>query len=298
MARDDGAPLAVTGVLHPPARSQHLSRREVHRRGALLLWAALAAAAGATNVLAFLACARFVTHVTGIATNIGLDAADLEHAIDYSLVLLAFVAGAGASELVLGSDSIRAGMTRALLLVAGIFASVATAGAHGAFDPFGHGVEDARTFVFLGALAFAMGLQNAAIATATSGQVRTTHMTGAATDLGVALARLRSGNRKRRVAAHRQARSRGATLGGFVAGAALGAAVAPAGYLALCVPVAICTAAAFILRNGRSTRATQPARGDVPPCSAHATLPLSARADKCRLAQTTVSPASDVRGAA
>lgn len=242
------------------ARPSPLYGKDVNAPRALLLWMALSAAAGATNVIAFIACSRFVTHVTGIATTIGLDAADFEHAIDYSLVLLSFIAGACASEFLLGSGPIRKGMGRSLLCVAGILASIALAGRLDAFDAFSQGLEDPRTFVFLGALAFAMGLQNGSIATATGGRVRTTHMTGPATDLGVALARLTSNSKKERVAATQLARLRAIKIAGFILGAALGAVAARFEYLALLLPAAICALVGLVL-----ARATPIASGSKAP---------------------------------
>lgn len=256
------------------ARLSPLYGKDVHRPRALALWVALAAAAGATNVIAFIACSRFVTHVTGIATTIGLDAADWEHAIDYSLVLLAFLAGAAASERVLGKGPIRQGMTRALLLVAGILGAIAAAGRLGAFDAFGQGIEDPRTFVFLGALAFAMGLQNASISTATGGRVRTTHMTGPATDLGVALARLLSRSRKTRVEASQLARLRALKLFGFIGGAALGTLASRADYLALLLPAALCALVAVILAGTASPQPVPNKKGGAGHSGAPASQPL------------------------
>lgn len=231
------------------ARPSPLYGKDVNQPLALAAWMALASGAGATNVIAFLACARFVTHVTGIATTIGADAADLEHAIDYSLVLAAFVGGAFTSEFVLGSGPIRKGIARALWIVASVLGLVAVLGMLGGFDAFGSRFEDPRTFLFLGALAFAMGLQNGAIATATGGRVRTTHMTGPATDLGVGLARMLSPSRKERYAARQLVTLRSIKLSGYIVGAALGALLVSrgGGYLALLFPAAICSAIGVLM---------------------------------------------------
>ncbi|RYZ63530.1 MAG: DUF1275 domain-containing protein, partial [Proteobacteria bacterium] len=160
-----------------------------------------------------------------------------------------FIGGACASEFVLGGGPIRRGMCRVLLCVAAILASIALAGHLDAFDAFSEGVEDPRTFVFLGALAFAMGLQNGAISSATGGRVRTTHMTGPATDLGVALARLMSASRKERVSAYQLARLRVIKLTGFITGAGLGAVAARYEYLGLLLPAAICALVGLVLRR-------------------------------------------------
>lgn len=224
------------------ARPTPLYGKDVNQPVALAAWMVLASGAGATNAIAFLACARFVTHVTGVATVIGTDAADLEHALDYSLVLAAFIGGAFTSEFVLGSGPIRKGIGRALWIVASVLALVAVLGMLGGFDAFGSQFDDPRTFLFLGALAFAMGLQNGAVATATGGRVRTTHMTGPATDLGVGLARMLSPSHKERYAARQLVALRGIKLSGFIAGAGLGALLVSrgGGYLALLFPAALC----------------------------------------------------------
>ena len=59
----------------------------------------LAMGAGAVNAGAFAVCERFVTHVTGTATRIGIDVGQWTLMLEYSAVLLAFIAGAMASVL-------------------------------------------------------------------------------------------------------------------------------------------------------------------------------------------------------
>ena len=71
-------------------------------------------------------------------------------------------------------------------------AATAVCGMLGCFGPFGSTVETAGDFVMLSVLAFAMGLQNASVATTTGMIVRTTHMTGPVTDFSIALAMLLS----------------------------------------------------------------------------------------------------------
>ena len=75
-----------------------------------------------------------------------------------------------------------------LVIVAMILTGIAVAGHAGAFGRFGgiHAAEPPPV-ALLSLLAFAMGLQNAAVASATGMAVRTTHLTGPATDLGIHL---------------------------------------------------------------------------------------------------------------
>jgi uncharacterized membrane protein YoaK (UPF0700 family) len=91
-------------------------------------------------------------------------------------------------------------------------------------------------------LAFAMGLQNAAVASTTGLAVRTTHLTGPTTDLGIHLgaALLSTGDEQR--AALRGAALRGGKVVAFMAGAALAVPLTGAlGFLALL------TSAAFVM---------------------------------------------------
>lgn len=111
-------------VVHPP--SSVFSKRHAPS------WLLFTLSAGCVNAVAFLACARFVTHITGTVSRLGIDASAVTLALDYS----------------------------------------------GLFGVFAGSVEGARDFAFLSVLSFAMGLQNAAVATSTGMLVRTTHMTG------------------------------------------------------------------------------------------------------------------------
>lgn len=155
-----------------------------------LTWALLAFSAGAVNALAFAACQRFVTHVTGTVTLIGTELLRPVLVLDYALVLGCFVMGAMFSVLLINGRHHRGKKPlhwAPLTLVALVLASTGLLGGMGAFGPFGGSVE-APDFVLLSLVSFAMGLQNASVATATALAVRTTHMTGPATDLGVSLA--------------------------------------------------------------------------------------------------------------
>jgi uncharacterized membrane protein YoaK (UPF0700 family) len=165
-------------------------------------WLALACAAGSVNGFAFLSCEEFVSHITGTSTRVGLEWHHLGLAAEYALVLGGFIAGAIASVIWLQARACRGKRPRwatPLCAVALILAGVAAAGHAGYFGPFGRQVTGEPPFILLSMLAFAMGLQNAAVASTTGLSVRTTHLTGPATDLGVHLgtAFFASGNERR-----------------------------------------------------------------------------------------------------
>jgi uncharacterized membrane protein YoaK (UPF0700 family) len=216
-------------------------------------WLLLAFVAGAVNAGALLACDRFVSHVTGTVTRVGLDFASPALMLDYALVLVAFIAGAMASVL-----AIQARVARnkpplhslPLVVVAAVLVGAAVAGHFGAFGPMGGPVEETSDFAFLCILAFAMGLMNATVASSTALAVRTTHMTGPATDFGVHLgtALIYAGDARKE--ALRLAALRGGKIVAFSVGAALMVVVVGAlGYLAFIYPglfILVATARSFL----------------------------------------------------
>lgn len=244
-----------------------LEASAVHDRSMRPVWLAAAAAAGMVNTITFLACARFVTHVTGTLTHVGMDYDRVLLLGEYALVLLAFVGGAMLSFAMIDRRRMLgrpAWPTAPLLLVGACLLVTAALGTLGAFGPFGQTVETTGDFFLLSILAFCMGLQNASIATTTGLIVRTTHMTGPLTDFSIALsAYLSSSAPEVRAAARESVGLRGAKIASFVAGCVFAAITAPhAQYLAYCIPAALLGYAALQLRVGIGRRAEppQPAR--------------------------------------
>lgn len=213
-------------------------------------WMLLAFGAGSVNAGALLACQRFVTHVTGTATRLGVDAGQWMLMLDYGIVLACFIAGAMASVLALDARYHRGKAplyALPLVIVSGILGTVAIAGQFGVFGTFGGTVEQAGDFALLSLLGFAMGLQNAAVTSTTGLAIRTTHMTGPATDLGIHLATSFFTEGDMRLNSLRAAALRGGKLISFILG---GVAMVPlaraGGYLAFLVPAVIILIAASL----------------------------------------------------
>ncbi len=70
-------------------------------------WMILALAAGAVNAGAFVACTRFVSHVTGVVSRIGLDGGAWAAVLEYTLVLGCFIGGAMTSVLAIQARALR-----------------------------------------------------------------------------------------------------------------------------------------------------------------------------------------------
>jgi uncharacterized membrane protein YoaK (UPF0700 family) len=160
----------------------------------LPLWATLAFQAGFINSFGFLACGRFVSHVTGFGTQVGLALGEgkwtfaLEmFGTPFFFILGAFISGLYTSARQaknLHPQYERVSATLPLILLA-----LLIGGTQGWFGPFGEDLLYLHDFVLLFSLSFACGLQNACFTTLTGGFIRTTHLTGLSTDLGIDLSR-------------------------------------------------------------------------------------------------------------
>lgn len=159
------------------------------------LWALLGFQAGFINSFGYLACGRFVSHVTGFGTQIGMaiGANDFLAAIELFGFPLSFILGAFFSGLFTSAKLERGLKPRydwiTLFLPLSILL-IAILGWAGVFGTFGERFLEARHLILLFALSFACGVQNGCFATMTKGQIRTTHLTGISTDIGTDLARL------------------------------------------------------------------------------------------------------------
>jgi len=153
------------------------------------LGAVLAFVAGAVNAGGFLAVQRYTSHMTGVISGVADDLATGGFALALAGLasLLAFMAGAACTALLInwarqrqmhGKYALPLLLEAALLLVFGLVGAYLETLAH-LLVP---------TAVLL--LCFIMGLQNAIVTKVSQAEIRTTHMTGVVTDLGIELGRL------------------------------------------------------------------------------------------------------------
>jgi len=256
-----------------------LEAAAVHDRRRLRIWLGFTFSAGMVNATALAACQRYVTHVTGTLTRIGADYDNLRLCLDYLLVTLAFVMGAMLSFKMIDGRRVRdkePWPTAPLFLVAANITAVGILGQLGVFGPFGRTVETAGDFVLLALLAFAMGLQNASVATTTGMIVRTTHMTGPLTDFSVALgAYLSRAPEAVRETARESVILRGAKILSFVLGCVAAAICAPRlQYATFFIPAVVVTVAGLALRSHLRERMARTSLPTAPATTATAASPL------------------------
>ena len=163
-----------------------LTARERTASANLHLGVALAFIAGALNAGGFLVIGQYTSHMTGIvsAAADNLVLGEFAMTAGAALALLSFVVGAGTSAWLVNharrqaNPNIYAAPLRieaALLLVFGIVGA--------SLRPHTLGSMSATAVV----LCFTMGLQNALVTKISNAEIRTTHITGLVTDIGIEL---------------------------------------------------------------------------------------------------------------
>lgn len=207
------------------------------------LAALLAFVAGAVDVLGLLALRQFTSHMSGTVASLAADLAG-GGAFDLlrpGVVLAAFLAGAALCALLVNwsrrrdHESLYALplLTEALLLALAAFGS------------------PHLLLYTLALLAFSMGLQNAIITKISHAEIRTTHVTGMITDIGIQLGRALYPNRNRGRQPVRIERSRLLLLSLLVAlfflGGWMGALAYPHFGLLTMLPLAVMLAAPTVL---------------------------------------------------
>ena len=210
-------------------RLRHLTGQHRTDSTNRLLGALLAFNAGAINAGGFLVVGMYTSHMTGFASMISdmLVLGSFTVAIGATGALLAFVAGAACTAVLVNwarQNHLRSEYALPLLLEAGLLLVFGLLGATlNRQTPF------AVPLTVL-VLAFTMGLQNALVSKISASQIRTTHMTGVITDMGIELGKLFYWNQGARppelqVRANRiKLRLYAMLLGAFMAGGVVGAA--------------------------------------------------------------------------
>ena len=177
-------PVEYLRTLTAPERTR---RTDVH------LGLFLAFNAGAINAGGFLAVSQYTSHMTGLvsemADNLALGQFELVKGALISV--LSFLGGAATSAVMINWARRRRSRheySAPLLLVAILMLVFGVLGAY-------HRVIGSSLILTVVLLCFIMGLQNAIVTKLSNAVIRTTHMTGIVTDLGIELGKLLYWNR-------------------------------------------------------------------------------------------------------
>lgn len=174
---------------------RHTGRKRNFKHNVRLA-ALLCFTAGIVNAAGLLAFSVLTTNVTGHAGLLAqkLATGDLRAARMVALWLILFLAGAFFSSFCVGQTGRNKRTSHVLPIIVEIIILL-LAGTFG--YTFDHSIL--KTEYFAGSLLFAMGMQNALVSTISGNVVRTTHLTGMFTDLGIELYSLISMRNKKTV---------------------------------------------------------------------------------------------------
>lgn len=160
------------------------------------IWMAMAFQAGVLNIGGFMACHRFVSHVTGFATYLGVEVSQTPdnafHWVGMLVVPLFFLLGAMLSGQLVDLRLKLHKKPRYYItfgVIFGLTLIVLFGGVFGLFGKFGEPLALRRDYALLILLCLICGIQNGTITSVSKSVLRTTHLTGITTDLGIGLVR-------------------------------------------------------------------------------------------------------------
>lgn len=166
----------------------------------VIIWMLMAFQGGILNIGGFMACHRFVSHITGFATFFGyeLNQKDSSHALGMLVVPLFFLLGAMISGFLVDIRLKLNKKPKYYLSFGFIFFLILLVffgGISGRFGVFGEPINTSTDYILLIFLCLICGIQNGSITSVSKSVIRTTHLTGITTDLGIGLARLMSASK-------------------------------------------------------------------------------------------------------
>jgi uncharacterized membrane protein YoaK (UPF0700 family) len=177
-------PMQYLRALTSPARTD-LSNRRLGR--------SLAFVAGAVNAGGFFAVGQYTSHMSGVVSALADNAALGNGGLMIAglTALLSFVSGAAVSALLINWGRRNAAQSQYAIPL------VVEAALLLCFGLLGASLEQLRLLpAIVSLLCFVMGLQNAIITKISKAEIRTTHVTGLVTDIGIELGKLAYWNRR------------------------------------------------------------------------------------------------------
>lgn len=222
------------------------------------LAAMLAFTAGLVDVSGYLGLRQFTSHMTGTVAAMAAGLGEREESVVLrcAMVVGSFLLGAAMCAVVVNFSRRR---DRESLYALPVFLESVILAAIGCTGP---GRTAALDWLLLSGLGFAMGLQNAIITKISDAHIRTTHITGTMTDIGIELGRALYLNRDPAQPPVQVRRERLALLvllaGCFTSGAVLASFTFPRAGFHVFLPLAAILAAPTVLPIAADLKAARP----------------------------------------
>lgn len=208
-----------------------------------ILWYLMVFQAGMVNVGGFLAGHQYVSHITRLAGNFAVSVSqyNFAQASIYFFVPISFLVGSMLSAFFTEVRRLKGKFPIydiSMRLISAIYFITAIGGTIGLWGAFGHPEPYYKSYIILVILSFTCGAQNSLFTSVSNAVVRTTHLTGITTDLGIDLAKMIHGlhfqNERRNIAL------RIGIIASFLLGAVTGAFLFPIiEFKAFYIPTAI-----------------------------------------------------------
>ena len=204
----------------------------------------LAFTAGVVDVSGYLALHQFTSHMSGIVAALAADVGErgFNALLQPAVVLACFLAGAAFCAILVNWERRR--NRESLFAVPVLVEAILLASLALPFAP-------RHTWLALSVLSFSMGLQNAIITKISHAEIRTTHVTGMITDIGIELGKAfywnRTTGRHPVQSEHQRLLLLSLLVGLFFTGGALGAVTYPHIGFLLLLPVALLLAIFTVL---------------------------------------------------
>jgi uncharacterized membrane protein YoaK (UPF0700 family) len=194
-------------------------------------WLLLSFLSGCINIGGFLACGRFVTHMTGFYTLSGESAGKYQwdSVIGLLCIPVFFLIGVMTAAYLVESPKHSSQKPNYIFLMVLIFVCLIACAILGHFGYFGNFGETSlkREFSLIALLCLASGLLNGAVSVSSGHTIRVTHMSGNTTDLGIGIIRVFSLKKNKKDYQHEMRASHlrlglitafsiGATVGAFI----------------------------------------------------------------------------------
>jgi uncharacterized membrane protein YoaK (UPF0700 family) len=170
----------------------HVETSDLYKNKFVVLWSLLSFKAGLLNAAGFLIVGSYVSHVTGFGTQVGIAFGHEEYTFGVELLLipLTFIGGALITSLILDRNYSKENLPNypiVQLLITTLIGIISLCFSFGYFEIASLGGKDEKSILLIAMLCLICGLKNGLTTWASHGKIRTTHLTGLSTDIGLHL---------------------------------------------------------------------------------------------------------------
>lgn len=173
----------------------HVEIKDLYKKKYSLLWCILSFKAGLLNAAGFLIAGSYVSHITGFGTQVGVAIGHSEYDLSLELFIIptSFLLGAYLASMVLDRDYSEHRVPNyplVQLLITGLLGGILLLFSLGLLSGASQLPKSTGSVLLIGLLCLVCGLKNGLTTWATHGKIRTTHLTGLITDIGLHLPKL------------------------------------------------------------------------------------------------------------